>query len=128
MSITETTEKRFESDIEASLLSNGEYTRNNDSYDTNLGLYPYTLIRFVKETQPKEWKRFEMQNAMDTERKFCLAFNTACDMDGLIYVLRHGFKHRGVPFKVCFFKPESTLNETAMEQYKSNEITVNRQW
>lgn len=128
MSITETTEKRFESDIEASLLSNGGYTHNNDPYDTDLGVYPDTLIRFVKETQPKEWKRFEMQNAMDTERKFCLAFNTACDMDGLIYVLRHGFKHRGVTFKVCYFKPESTLNETAMEQYKSNEITANRQW
>ena len=33
-----------------------------------------------------------MQNAVDPERKFCLAFNTACDMDGLVAVLRHGFK------------------------------------
>ena len=129
MSIEVTTEKRFESDIESSFLSpSGGYTHNNDSYDPKLGLYPDTLIRFIKDTQPKEWKRFEMQNAVDPERKLCLAFNTACDMDGLISVIRHGFKHRGITFKVCYFKPESTLNQTALELYEKNEITCNRQW
>ena len=49
-------------------------------------------------------------------------------MDGLLGVLRNGFKHRGIPFRVCYFKPESTLNQTAVEQYAANEITVNRQW
>ena len=129
MSITETTEKRFEADIEASFLSpNGGYTTNNDTYNPDLGLYPDTLIRFIQKTQPNEWKRFVMQNATDPERKFCLAFNNACDMDGLIYVLRHGFKHRGVSFKVCYFKPESSLNQTAATLYAKNEITCNRQW
>ena len=103
-SVTErmvTTEKRFESDIEASLLSSsGGYTHNNDIYDAKLGLYTDTLIRFIKATQPKEWARFESQNASDPERKFCNAFNTACDMDGLVSVLRHGFKHRGISFRV----------------------------
>jgi type I restriction enzyme R subunit len=69
-----------------------------------------------------------MQNATDTERKFCLAFNTACDMDGLVSVMRHGFKHRGIKFRVCYFKPESSLNQTAAALYAKNEITVNRQW
>lgn len=129
MAIAETTEKRFESDIEAFFLSSaGGYTHNNDSYDTKLGLYSDTLVRFIKKTQANEWKRFEMQNAVDPERKFCVAFNNACDMDGLITVLRHGFKHRGIKFKVCFFKPESSLNQTAAEQYADNEITCNRQW
>ncbi len=129
MSIDVTTEKRFESDIETFFLShNGGYAHNNDAYDPKLGLYPDTLIRFIKATQPKEWKRFEMQNAADPERKFCVAFNTACDMDGLISVMRHGFKHRGISFKVCFFKPESTLNQTALNLYRQNEITCNRQW
>ena len=59
-----------------------------------------TLIRFIKATQENCWKRFVMQNADTPERKFCLAFNNACDADGLIYVLRHGFKHRGITFKV----------------------------
>lgn len=129
MSIDVTTEKRFESDIETSFLSSwGGYTHNNDAYDPKLGLYPDTLIRFIKKTQPKEWARFEMQNAVDPERKFCVSFNNACDMDGLIAVMRHGFKHRGISFKVCFFKPESSLNQTAQELYLQNEITCNRQW
>ena len=129
MAIVDTKEKRFESDIETSFISPfGGYTHNNDVYDSKLGLYPDTLIRFIKKTQPKEWKRFEMQNAVETEKKFCLAFNTACDMDGLISIMRHGFKHRGISFKVCYFRPESTLNQTAMDLYEQNEITCNRQW
>ena len=129
MSIDVTTEKRFESDIEEFFLSPaGGYTHNYDTYDPQLGVYKDTLLRFVQKTQPKEWKRFLLQNKVDPERKFCLAFNNACDMDGLISVLRHGFKHRGIPFKVCYFKPESGLNQTAMSLYEKNEITCNRQW
>lgn len=129
MSITDTTEKRFESDITAFWYSpEGGYTRNEDVYDAELGLFPATLIRFVQRTQPKAWARFEKANAQNTERKFCVAFSNAVDMDGLVSVLRHGFKHRGVTFRVCYFKPESSLNLTAAEQYAANEITCNRQW
>ena len=129
MSIDVTTEKRFEADIEEFFLSPaGGYAHNNDMYEPQLGVYKDTLLRFVQRTQPKEWKRFLLQNKVDPERKFCLAFNNACDMDGLISVLRHGFKHRGIPFKVCYFKPESGLNQTAEALYEKNEITCNRQW
>ena len=129
MSIDVTTEKRFEADIEEFFLSPvGGYTHNQDTYDSQLGVYKDTLLRFIQRTQPKEWKRFLLQNKVDPERKFCLAFNNACDMDGLISVLRHGFKHRGIPFKVCYFKPESGLNQTAEALYEKNEITCNRQW
>lgn len=129
MSINDTTEKRFESDIEEFfLLPEGGYTKNTDSYDPKLGVFSDTLIRFIKNTQEKEWKRFLSQNAVDPERKFIVAFNNACDMDGLLYVLRHGFKHRGITFKICFFKPVSTLNQLDAEAYAKNEITLNRQW
>jgi len=75
MAIDETTEKRFEADIESYFLSpEGGYTRNNDFYDPTLGVYPNTLMRFIQKTQPNEWKRFTMQNAIDPERKFCQAF------------------------------------------------------
>ncbi|MBO4493784.1 MAG: type I restriction endonuclease subunit R, partial [Ruminococcus sp.] len=74
------------------------------------------------------WQRFELQNADNTAEKFARAFQTAVDMDGLLGVLRNGFKHRGIPFRVCYFKPESGLNQTALDNYAANEITVNRQW
>ena len=123
------TEKRFEMDIADFLLSPaGGYTGNHDVYDPRLGLFPATLCRFVQKTQPKEWARFVMQNQTEPERKFCLAFNNACDAEGLLSVLRHGFKHRGVSFRVCYFRPESGLNQTAAALYAKNEITCNRQW
>ena len=129
MSITDTTEKRFEDDITAFWLSAaGGYTRNEDVYDAGLGLFPETLIRFVQKTQPKAWARFANANGVNTERKFCLAFDSACETNGLVHVLRHGFKHRGIGFRVCYFKPESELNPLAVEQYRENEITCNRQW
>ena len=128
MPITNTTEKRFEDDITASLWSEGGYTRNGDVYDAKLGLFPDTLVGFVRRTQPKAWARFENANKVDTVRKFCAAFSNACEMDGLVAVLRHGFKHRGIPFRVCYFRPESSLNQTAAALYRENRVCCNRQW
>lgn len=125
MSINDTTEKRFESDIHAAMLAGG-YTRNNDTYDAKNALFLDTLVRFVQATQPKSWQRFEKQSG--TPEKFARAFQTAVDMDGLLSVMRNGFKHRGIPFRVCYFKPESGLNQAAIDNYNANEITVNRQW
>ena len=129
MSNIETTEKRFESDIESYFLSPaGGYTHCEDSYDPKLGLYKDTLIRFIQDSQPRAWQRFVNMNAVDPERKFCLAFNNACDMDGVLHVLRHGFKHRGVSFRVCYFLPESSLNQTDAENYRKNIFHCIRQW
>ena len=125
MSIDETTEKRFESDIHAAMLNAG-YKVNSDTYNAKHALYLDTLVRFVQNTQPKAWQRFELQSG--TPEKFALAFQNAVEMDGLLHVLRNGFKHRGIPFKVCFFQPESGLNQTALDNYNANIITVNRQW
>lgn len=124
-----TTEKQFESDIAAALLSPaGGYTRNGDCYDPKLGLFVDTLIRFVQKTQPNEWAFFEKQNPVNPVRKFCTAFNNTCDADGLLSVLRYGFKHRGRRFRVCYFQPESALNQKDAQRYAQNEITCNRQW
>ena len=125
----DTTEKRFESDIETYFLSDeGGYSKCSDNYDPKLGLYKDTLIRFVQDSQPKAWQRFVNMNAVDPEKKFCLAFNNACDMDGVLHVLRHGFKHRGVSFRVCYFMPESRLNQLDVENYQKNNFHCIRQW
>ena len=124
-----TSEKNFEEDIAAYFWSpEGGYTRNSDAYDPALGLFPETLVRFVKVTQPKAWQRFANMNAADPAKRFCRAFANACDMDGVLHVLRHGFKHRGVAFRVCYFKPESELNELDAKRWGMNELTCNRQW
>lgn len=129
MSIDNTTEKQFESDIEAALLSAaGGYVKGTDTYAAQAGLYVDTLIEFIRKTQPREWTRFENVNKVDTVKKFCAAFNTACEMSGLVSVLRNGFKHWGIKFRVCYFKPESTLNQTAVALYAKNHVDCYRQW
>ena len=68
MAIDQTNEKRFEQDIESSLLHYGGYTNTSDVYDPKLGVYKQTLTDFIKATQPKEWARFVMQNKIDPEK------------------------------------------------------------
>lgn len=129
MSIEDTKEKRFESDIESFFISAaGGYTKGKDAYDTKAALYVDTLVGFVKNTQSKEWSRFEKMCSTDPVAKFVQAFNDAVDASGLLDVLRNGFKHRGISFRVCYFKPESSLNETDASHYKANVIECYRQW
>ena len=65
------TEKRFEQDIETFMLSiEGGYTKTTDTYDANCGLYVDTLIKFIQNTQPKEWARFENANKVNPINKF----------------------------------------------------------
>ena len=127
MAITDTLEKRFESDIEISFLANG-YLKGSDVFQPADGLFSETLIDFVKRTQEKEWQRFVNANSINPERKFIIAFNNATDEFGLLEVLRKGFKHRGITFRVCYFKPESSLNDTDLMKYRSNKIEIYRQW
>lgn len=47
---------------------------------------------------------------------------------GLIYVLKHGVEDMGINIKVCYFKPESELNENENALCKSNVLGVTRQF
>lgn len=127
-------EKQFEENIEAFLISPaGGYRKADDSgycspESRGMALDISTLVAFVKTTQPVSWQRFEKQCNSDPKRKFYQAFENAVLEDGLIAVLRHGFRHRGIDFKVCYFKPESTLNQVAVKHYGQNVCQCIRQW
>ena len=125
-------EKQFESNIEAFLISPaGGYEKATDAgYTSSSGmeLDIHTLVGFVKATQPIMWQRFEKQCNSDPYKKFYKCFEDAVQMDGLLSVMRHGFKHRGMDFKVCYFKPESTLNDVAVKRYEQNVCQCIRQW
>ena len=127
-------EKQFETDIEAYLISDkGGWVRASDKgYSSPEGktraLDLNVLTNFIKNTQPLMWNRFEKTCVDSPEEKFYKVFEDAIKMDGMVNVLRHGFKHRGMEFKVCYFKPESELNKTANERYEQNICQCVRQW
>ena len=135
-------EKQFEADFESFLTSaEGGWTKATDAgyragiqYDSvgvfqeNYALDIDTLCAFVKATQPVAWALFEKRCKSDPQKKFYKAFQNAVDMDGLVNVLRHGFKHRGQEFKVIYFKPETKLNQVSLANYGKNICQCIRQW
>lgn len=128
------TEKQFEQDIERFLISDeGGWKKGDDvgyknSNKVDMALDIDTLVSFVQDTQPLTWKRFEKSCNSDTNAKFYKAVEDAITSDGLVYVLRHGFKYRGMEFKLCYFEPESGLNKLAAERYQKNICQCVRQW
>lgn len=144
----QTKEKNLEEDIEAFLCSpaggflkcadkhsllyveDGTYQMVGGGYmeHRDRALDAATLVNFIQTTQPKAWERFERMCNSDSTAKFAKVFNDAVDRLSMVAVLKHGFKHRGIPFKVVFFKPESGLNESAADRYSKNVCRCIRQF
>ena len=128
------TEKQFEIDIEEFLTSEvGGWNKATDAgyrsaNSKGMALDIDTLVKFVQDTQKLTWVQFEKRCNSDPKRKFYKAFEDAVASDGMISVLRHGFKYRGQEFKVCYFKPESELNQLSQTRYRQNVCQCIRQW
>lgn len=127
-------EKQFETDIESYLISDeGGWTKATDTgyrseISKGMALDIDTLVSFVQNTQKLAWTQFVKRCNSDPKRKFYKAFEDAVVMDGMVNVLRHGFKYRGQEFKVCYFKPESELNQLSQTRYRQNICQCIRQW
>ena len=122
------TEKQFENDIEYSLLTYGGYEKGDPkAFDRVTALDSATLISFVKATQPKSWEKYETIYGTSAEKSFIDRFCKEVRSLGLLSVLRHGFKDRGITFRVVYWKPETSINQTAQAQYESNILHCTRQ-
>ena len=122
------TEKQFESDIEYSLLTYGGYAKGDaKTFDRTVALDVATLISFVKATQPKSWEKYETIYGTSCEKSFVERFCKEVRSLGLLSVLRHGFKDRGITFRVVYWKPETSINQTAQAQYERNVLHCTRQ-
>lgn len=114
-------EKRFEHDIEAFMLENGyeqfsyqderNYWIYKEHYDPSKCLYLDVLVDFISKTQPREWNTYLKYHGAQAKEKLYKWFDTEVNTHGLIHVLRNGITDMGVKLKVCYFKPESKLNE-----------------
>lgn len=131
MSLVEYKEIRFEEDIECSLINHGgwkERSFNDCNFDASKGLDIDTLIEFIKDTQPKKWKRYETIYGNKSVDSFVKRFDESVNAHGMLHVLRNGFIDRGVNFRVIFFKPVSSLNPESLELYEKNCFNVVRQF
>ena len=133
-------EKRFERDIENFLISpeggyvqfNGQdadgnwiRTRKNDLEHC---IYMDVLIEFIEKTQPKEWARYTKYYGKRASEQLYNRLEKVISEQGLVYVLRNGIDDMGCKLRVCFFKPESDLNQTDKERYEANILGCDRQF
>ena len=123
------TEKRLEDAIEEFLISDkGGYTKRTDAnFNPELGLDEDQLFAFIQDSQPNEWDKFSNIFKTNARREFIKKLDTAIRLDGILHVLRYGFKSRGIKFRLIYFKPVSTLNDTDWINYSKNVCNIVRQ-
>lgn len=118
----------FEKAIEDSLLSNGGYEKGDPAvFNRERSLDPAILISFIKATQPKLWEPIQGYYGKDTENVVLDDLCKILDSQGMLNVLRHGFKCFGKLLRVAFFSPASGLNPDTKALYEANRLTVTRQ-
>jgi len=121
-------ERAFEEAIEEYLITKGGYEKGDPkNFNRELALDIETLIDFVKKTQPKKWERYETIYGIDSEESFIKRFCKEVKTNGLLSVLRHGFKDRGIKFNVAYFKPDNTDNPETVKLYEDNILHCTRQ-
>ena len=122
------TEDTFESAIEQSLLEEGGYTSiSNQDYDASLALLPETIFEFIGKSQAKKWEKLSKIHGQSVKKKFLTRLNKEIEIRGILDVLRKGITDYGVKFDLAYFKPETTFNQDALNNYNSNIIGVTRQ-
>ena len=124
----DTSEKRFEQDIETYFL-NHDYRKVEPSlYDKEKMFFPTILEEFVSNTQPKAWARYTKlypDNAID---RLVRRINNAIDESNVLDVLKKGIKDMGIEIKLCYFKPSSNLNQDLVKLYEGNICGITRQF
>lgn len=132
-----TTERNFEDDVESLMAAAGWTTFDSNTaaqadYDRKLALKADSLVRFVRETQPKEWAKIEKQYGTHAKERFLKRVTDELephnDRGGVIGVLRRGIKMApGAHFRLCAFKPASDKNADSVKSYQANRFELVRQ-
>ena len=121
------TEEQFETAIEAHLLANGYTVLSKEAYDVERAFFPDQVISFIRETQAAELGRIETMLGDKTDETLLKDLNFWLNSQGMLPVLRNGFKCHGRTFRVCFFKPAHGMNPELQSQYGANQLSVTRQ-
>ena len=122
------TERAFETAIEAELTSSGGYEeRNPNAFDEELALFPDDVSGFLKDSQPTKWKVLEALLGPKTAATVLDSLSKELALKGTLHVLRHGFKCYGKTFRMAYFRPNTTMNPEAADNYARNRLAITRQ-
>lgn len=121
-------EKNFEEAIENYLISEGGYKQgNSNNVNRATALDEDTFLKFIQTTQPIEWEKHCKNYPNNPEQALLKRFQDEVSSTDLLFVLRHGFKDRGIKFYPCYFKPETSMNPEHNLKYSQNILHCTRQ-
>lgn len=122
-----TQEIHFEEAIEHHLLNNNYEKGDSKDYDPELCLEKERFITFIQSTQPKKWEALETIHGDETANVVVADFRKHVGTQGVLKVIREGFKCYGKKLKVAYFLPNNQLNDETLTLYGKNTLSVTRQ-
>jgi len=124
-------ERQFETDVVASLTTEGGYTEGtNQDYEVARGLDTAELLAFLGQTQGERWAQLIERHggdAEDAQIRFKNRLVAELDRRGTLDVLRRGVEDQGLRFDLAYFRPAHAKNPELVELYGKNRLTVTRQ-
>jgi len=124
---SDTKEKGLETLIVESLKNDSLYEQgSNDDYNKLYAVDETRLFRFLLETQPKKMEELRVLDSELEKKKFFQQLDKKLKSDGVISLLRKGFKYKHHTLDLFYVRP-SEGNAEAAEMYKKNIFSVTRQ-
>jgi type I restriction enzyme R subunit len=129
-------EIELENEICEHLAAHGwEYSANDAGYDKERALFPADLFGWLEDTQPDELAKVVKAVAPDVAKQKAQVLDRLVKVldapmssgGGTLHALRTGFRHVGAAFRLCQFRPETTLNAATVEAYGKVRLRVMRQ-
>ncbi|MEV8309942.1 type I restriction endonuclease [Streptomyces flavidovirens] len=126
-------ESAFGDAIVASMTARGWREGKPQDYQAGLGLDTNELFTFIGETQIDEWNdlvdTYYHGDPNDAQRGFAKRLGQALadPKRGVIDVLRNGVKDQGVLIRVAYFKPNLVADDSVLDGYQANRLTVVRE-
>jgi len=130
MPVLDHTEAGFETLIVEHMASVGGWSNGDPNrYDQSLALYPDDLVAFVRATQTRAWERLVRHSGGEDRAAEALCKRVAEQLTkrGTIELVRNGISEKSIRFKLCYFRPNLVADETGLELYQANRLTVVRQ-
>ncbi|MEE3808247.1 type I restriction endonuclease [Lysinibacillus fusiformis] len=127
----DTSEKGFETNIEAALITNGYKKRVLEGEASSAfkqhAIDVEELFAFLEDTQEKRMRTLEKSYGPSYKEEVLRRIKDQLHKQGLVECLRKGIKDRGVTLQLAFNKPPTDMNKMLNEQYAKNRFNVSRQ-
>lgn len=127
----DTSEKGFETNIEAALIANG-YNKRVLEGEASASFKQHAidveeLFAFLEDTQEKRMRALEKSYGLSYKDEVLKRIKDQLHRQGIVECLRKGIKDRGVTLQLAYNKPPTEMNKTLNEQYAKNRFNVARQ-